>query len=107
MHDVREESGLPISIILINVFGEEWEMYSKAKEVQEALNRLTHIKGTFYSYYIQAVKSNQLATRVKIADLLDNLNPNRLALLEEDTAQFLITRYTKALETLGYNLNKL
>lgn len=44
----------------------------------EALQLLTHDKDTPYMEYIENIKSNKLATEVKLCDLEDNMNLNRL-----------------------------
>jgi len=46
--------------------------------VMDALCCITRNKGEDYSVYLRRVKSNDIAKRVKVADLLDNLNPVRL-----------------------------
>lgn len=46
-------------------------------EVIEALDALTRREGEPYFDYILRVKANPLATKVKLADLADNLDPAR------------------------------
>ena len=104
LHDVPEESGYLVGTILSWVFGNEWRNIPSAKHVEDSLMRLTHHKGTTYVDYINIISANPLATKIKIADLLDNLDPKRLALLEEDVQAFLGKRYGKALNKLGYHL---
>lgn len=43
-----------------------------------ALDALTHREGESYEDYILRVKTNSLATRVKLADLRDNMNKDRI-----------------------------
>jgi len=47
-------------------------------EVIEALRLLTKLKGIDYFEYINKIKSNELATKVKIADLKHNSDLTRL-----------------------------
>jgi (p)ppGpp synthase/HD superfamily hydrolase len=48
-------------------------------EVIEALKLLTHNKKVSYDKYIEKIKTNRLALKVKIADLEDNLDIKRIA----------------------------
>lgn len=48
------------------------------QEVVEAVDLLTHREGVAYFDYIRAIKSNPLATRVKLADLRHNGDPKRI-----------------------------
>lgn len=48
------------------------------EEEKEALELLTHSKDVAYFDYINEVKSNKIAREVKLADLKDNSNLNRL-----------------------------
>ena len=82
MHDVIEDRGEDYGIML--------ELFPK--EIAIAVFRLTRYKGFPYDLYIEEVKKNPIATQVKLADLLDNLQDN------DNPSQ--IERYTKALLTL-------
>ena len=48
------------------------------EEEKEALSLLTHSKDVAYFDYINNVKSNKIAREVKLSDLKDNSNLNRL-----------------------------
>ncbi len=50
--------------------------------------------------YYMRVKTNDLAMKVKLADIADNSDESRLALLDEKTAARLRRKYKKALEAL-------
>ncbi len=52
------------------------------------------------SYY-PGILSNRLALRVKLADIADNMDEERLALLDDKTAARLRRKYAKALKALG------
>ena len=48
------------------------------KEIIDALDCLTRRKGESYFEYIVRIKTNVIATQVKISDLIDNMNLGRL-----------------------------
>jgi len=48
-------------------------------EVLDSIRLLTHDKKESYKDYIEKIKSNKIALRVKIADLEDNLDIKRIA----------------------------
>lgn len=52
-------------------------------------------------HYYAYVRSSALALRVKLADIADNADESRLALLDAKTAERLRRKYAKALKTLG------
>jgi hypothetical protein len=56
----------------------------------------TWVTGTVEEYYTR-VRSYPLALKVKLADISDNLNPERLELLPEDVVVRLKKKYVKAL----------
>ena len=72
-----------------------------SNEVLNAVDSLTHRdkEGEDYWDYIQRAKSDPIAIKVKLADLEDNLNPDRLnEVTEKDEKRF--DRYRKAQEIL-------
>jgi len=72
-----------------------------SNEVLNAVDSLTHRdkEGENYWDYIQRAKSDPIAIKVKLADLEDNLNPDRLnAVTEKDEKRF--DRYRKAQKML-------
>jgi len=66
-------------------------------DISNAIRMLTHIKGVPYMEYIERLSENKLAKEVKIADLLDNLDPDRDFKGRDNT------KYNKA---IAYLLNK-
>lgn len=56
-----------------------------------------HSAGVYYEH----VSANPLALRVKLADIADNADESRLALLDEKTADRLRRKYAKARTALG------
>ncbi len=68
LHDVVEDGGIPLSTIS-RMFG---------NEVADAVDALTRRKGESYQAFIERCCLNQLARKVKRADLADNMNTGRL-----------------------------
>lgn len=68
LHDILEDTDVSESTIR-NLFGDV---------VADAVKLLTHAKSEPYMDYIRRVKENELAKRVKLADLTHNMNLKRL-----------------------------
>lgn len=90
LHDVFEDTDAEIDL-----------MTRFNKDVQSALMTITKKKAENYTDYIHRVKSNKIATKVKIADLRDNLDPSRLIALDTAVRNRLINKYKKALDILS------
>jgi (p)ppGpp synthase/HD superfamily hydrolase len=72
--------------------------------VVDAVNALTRKKHEPVEMYLQRVKANQLALKVKLADINDNENKERMELLTADKREALHQKYRKyrrILETSG------
>lgn len=69
-------------------------------EVVAAVDALTHRDGESNEHYWARVRDNPLALVVKLADIADNMNPDRLALLEPEHRDRLIAKYTRARQAL-------
>ena len=92
LHDVVENSTWTLDDLRKEGF---------SNEVLNAVDSLTHRdkEGEDYWDYIQRAKSDPIALKVKLADLEDNLNPDRLnEITEKDEKRF--DRYRKAQEML-------
>ena len=92
LHDVVENSTWTLDDLRKEGF---------SNEVLNAVDSLTHRdkEGEDYWDYIQRAKSDPIAIKVKLADLEDNLNPDRLnEITEKDEKRF--DRYRKAQEML-------
>ena len=92
LHDVVENSAWTLDDLRKEGF---------SNEVLNAVDSLTHRdkEGEDYWDYIQRAKSDPIAIKVKLADLEDNLNPDRLnEITEKDEKRF--DRYRKAQEML-------
>lgn len=89
LHDVVEDAA---------AFAEEVWAFPVA--VHSAVDHLTRLSGESNARYYSAVRSNRLAHRVKLADIADNADESRLALLDPKTADRLRKKYAKALRAL-------
>ena len=58
-------------------------------------------KQDYFNDYIKKIKTNKLATRIKIADLIDNINLSRLKVVSVKD----INRTRKYLDALEYLIN--
>ena len=89
LHDVVEDAGVSVDEVRTE-FGDE---------VAEAVDVLTRRDGVSYMDYIRSVKKNELARRVKIADLMHNMDLSRLSeVTDEDLSR--VRKYRKALAVL-------
>jgi hypothetical protein len=70
-------------------------------QIVEAIDALTRRRGESYADFIARVKSNPLATAVKLYDIRDNTAPERIWLLDPGTRERLIAKYEPALRMLG------
>lgn len=91
MHDVLEDTDYTIDDIRALGF---------PQDILDALVCITRDKGISYEDYILIVKTNEIATRVKLADLEHNSDTSRLP--GDDTAynNSLLDRYAKAKRVL-------
>ena len=86
LHDVVEDSDVSIRSIR-RLFGEE---------VAQAVDALTRKKGERRTAYYSRVRGNQLALKVKLADVAHNSSPARINGLPPKTRIRLKDRYAKA-----------
>jgi len=70
LHDVVEDTDWTIEKLIVEGFDEE---------VMTAVKLLTHDKKIPYIKYIEAIKTNKIALKVKLADLEDNMDIKRIA----------------------------
>ena len=75
------------------------------KHIVDAVECLTRREGEDYFDYISRVKENELASRVKINDLNDNMDPRRCEELSDLNIERL-SRYQKAKQELVDALSK-
>lgn len=90
LHDIVEDTKMTLSDLRDKGFSES---------VLNAVELLTTSDGGDYDDYLNALVANPLARKVKIADLLDNMNVAELPdLQEKDLAR--LKKYHKALRRL-------
>lgn len=95
LHDVVEDS--PITF-------EDLEKEGFPSEVLAALRCLTKTKGEDYDMFISRVLTNQLACRVKLADLMDNSDLSRLTTVGTVDLDR-VAKYARALTRIRQHLN--
>lgn len=91
LHDVLEDS---------SVTAEELLIAGLPETVVTTVQVLTKQTGQDYQTYLQAVKSNPLACRVKLADLKHNSDLSRLTSITEKDRERL-KKYKKAIDFLS------
>ena len=90
LHDVVEDTGVSVEEIR-SLFGDE---------VADAVDLLTHREGVPYFDYVEKIKANPVARRVKMADLTHNMDLSRLdTVTEKDLKR--IEKYKKAYAMLA------
>lgn len=87
LHDVLEDS---------DYTSDDLRVAGISNEVIGAVVALTHLKNEPLDQYYERIKKNPLALTVKLADIEDNTDPGRLALLDEETRSRLEKKYAKA-----------
>lgn len=90
LHDVIEDSRYDLK---------DLEIYGFSPEIIEAVSVLTHDKNIDYDDYIKTISKNEIARKVKIADLYHNIDMTRC---DEKTEKLLKLneKYKKALDYL-------
>lgn len=103
LHDVLEDSGtngFP-QIFSDDLIG--WGVSQETVEIVELLSKndsATKVDEPSQDPYYIAIKANKLARIVKIADLADNCNKQRVAILKAKQVKDKVPYYTKAIEFL-------
>ncbi len=89
LHDIVEDTGVTMEFLTARGF---------SPAVVEAIDAISRRKDESYADYIERVAQNPLATRVKLADLRDNLDGRRhsTGMLSEETKR----KYQDAHDTL-------
>lgn len=90
LHDVPEDA--PEFAYLLAAF---------PAHIQIAVHLLTRRPDTPDFLYYARIKANPLARAVKLADIHDNINPDRLAMLPKQVAERLAKKYSRALQELN------
>ena len=97
LHDVIEDTAITAEDLRREGFGEA---------VLVALTCLTHRKGEPYADYVVRCKGDEIARRVKLADLEDNARPSR-ALLRPDRIEPDMARLRKYLLSYKFLTDRL
>lgn len=96
LHDVVEDSEMTF---------EDLEAMGFHKEVINALKLLTHEDDVDYFEYVNKIKENPLATKVKLADLRHNSDASRLDKMTQRDIER-ANKYKKAIQVLESECNK-
>ena len=94
LHDVVEDTDITFEDLRKEGFSED---------IIEILDCLTKRDGEDYEYYIARVLKNEVACQIKLADLADNMDPNRIqCYTEKDIIR--IKKYKRAKERILGNI---
>ena len=96
LHDVVEDSEMTF---------EDLEDMGFNEEVMDALRLLTHEDDVDYFEYVNKIKENPLAKKVKLADLRHNSDASRLEKLTQRDIER-ANKYKKAIQILESECNK-
>lgn len=92
LHDVVEDT---------TITPEQLRADGIPEEVVAAVVAVTKVPGEPVEEYFARVNANPIAVAVKTADLADNTDPRRLALLEDATRTRLQAKYARARQLLA------
>lgn len=92
LHDVVEDTGVTLDSLSAQGF---------PPDVVEAVGLLTRREEVPDEVCYGRIAANPVALAVKIADILDNTNPDRLGRLDQETRARLIGKYRKAFLSLN------
>jgi (p)ppGpp synthase/HD superfamily hydrolase len=90
LHDVVEDS---------DVTFEDLKDQGFSQAILDALACVTKVKGECYDDFIRRIKKNPLASRVKVADLQDNMDLGRIPHPQQKDFER-VEKYKKALKVL-------
>lgn len=90
LHDVVEDSDISLMDLKNQNF---------PSEILKAVDLLTKKENSAYSDYILEIKNNPLAKAVKLSDLRDNMDTNRLTAIDESD-KLRVKKYKEAYELL-------
>lgn len=96
LHDVLEDSPPAAAAYFLTLMKLNFSW-----KVVGAITTLTHLKNEPNVEYWARVKANPLALTVKLADIADNTDFDRMAKLDYETRERLREKYRKALEFLN------
>ena len=90
LHDVIEDSDISLEDLKAEGFPEP---------ILEAHSLLTHEKQVPYLEYVQRLKGNELARKIKLADLTHNSDVSRLS-VQDDSSRQRFEKYQRAIALL-------
>ena len=90
LHDVVEDTHYTLEDLIKQGY---------PSEIIEALSLLTHNKDISYMDYVRKIKSNKIASTVKLADLQHNSDLSRFEVIDDDALKR-IEKYRKAMQIL-------
>ena len=90
LHDVIEDSDMTL---------DDLRQLGLPEEVVQAVSLLTHDESDSYDDYVRKLKPNRIARKIKLADLLHNMDIRRMdRVTEKDAAR--LDKYRRAWERL-------
>ena len=93
LHDVLEDTAVSMKFL---------KSAQLPDDAIEAVEALTHLPGeAYHDVYLKRVAANKIALKVKIADIVDNMNCKRMTKLPDKEVYHLMNKYTKALHYLS------
>ncbi|SHV28159.1 HD domain-containing protein [Mycobacteroides abscessus] len=92
LHDVVEDSEVTLDDLAVQGF---------PIAVVTAVGLLTRQKNVPSEEYYRLIRNDPIALAVKLSDIADNTDPDRLARLDTLTRERLVTKYRNALLRLG------
>ncbi len=90
LHDVVEDTDITF---------EQLEEEGFSKDIIDALKLMTHEESVPYMDYVREIKTNAIATAVKLADLKHNSDLTRLDVVDEKALKR-VEKYKKAIDLL-------
>ena len=92
LHDVVEDT----AITMEQLAGEF------PKEVIDVLKRLTHAEDVSYEDYVRAIRQNETAVKIKLADIAHNSDQTRVAgmEIEPEKLEYYRKKYERAIQLL-------
>ena len=91
LHDVVEDTDITL---------EELKRQGFSDEIITALDCLTKRKGESYNAFIERILPNKIACRVKLADLIDNMDLTRIPSPSEEDEER-IQKYQRAVDRIS------
>lgn len=99
-HDPLAESVAWLHDVLEDCPGHVDELWRFPAEITRRVSVLTRIKNHSPELYYARVRNDNITRMVKLADIADNADPARLALLDKATRRRLSRKYAKAKQIL-------